>query len=65
MQQRQQRTTKRPVRAVPKPNGFWPIEAVLKVSIGGTTEGLAVCTTCAAIVLASDKSMNLHREFHR
>jgi hypothetical protein len=52
-------------RLMGRSNGFWPIEAVLKVNIGGATEGLAICTICAAIVLASDKSKNLHREFHR
>jgi hypothetical protein len=38
--------------------------AVLPTPLSAT-EGLAVCTTCAAIILASDRSMNLHGEFHR
>jgi hypothetical protein len=54
------RSNRRPVRAVPKPNGFWPIswDTILR-------EGVCVCQTCGGLLIASDKSMNLHRESHR
>jgi hypothetical protein len=60
--QRQQRTTRDPGRVPsdPKPNGFWsiPWDTVLK-------EGLCVCRACGALVINSDKSMALHKEYHR
>jgi hypothetical protein len=34
-QQRTRRQPQRPVRVVPKPNGFWPIDAKLLIQIGG------------------------------
>jgi hypothetical protein len=41
-------------------NGFWQIawDTILR-------EGVCVCKTCGALVIASSKSMNLHREAHR
>jgi hypothetical protein len=46
-------------------NGSWTVDARLLVRIGDAAEGLVVCRTCAAIVLASAKSMNLHPEWRR
>ncbi len=41
-------------------NGFWPIpwDTILK-------EGLCVCRTCGALVIDSERSTSIHKEFHR
>lgn len=56
------RTTERSPTSVRRggpQNGFWAIawDTILR-------EGVCVCKTCGAVVIASDKSMNLHRGSH-
>jgi hypothetical protein len=59
---RSDRTTDRgptpPRRGGPQ-NGFWAIawDTILR-------EGVCVCKTCGSLLIASSKSMNLHRESH-
>jgi hypothetical protein len=47
------------VRRVGPQNGFWRVswDTILK-------EGVCVCKTCGSLLIASDKSMNLHRGSH-